>query len=86
LIFTALGIKRNLMAYLGLILLFALQILLIFVALAYGITVFIVLPFVYIMSLVGFIATYAAYPVIDKYMIEPYKAVEENETSEEETE
>ena len=72
LIFTALGIKRNLMAFLGLILLFALQIGLIILALMYGLSVFIVLPFVYIMSLVGFIATYAAYPIIDKYMIAPY--------------
>jgi uncharacterized membrane protein YesL len=72
LIFTALGIKRNLMAFLGLIVLFALQIGLIFLALVYGLTVFIVLPFVYIFALIGFIATYAAYPIIDKYMIAPY--------------
>ncbi len=72
LIFTALGIKRNLMAFLGLIVLFALQIGLIFLALVYGLTVFIVLPFVYILALIGFIATYAAYPVIDRYMIAPY--------------
>ncbi len=72
LIFTALGIKRNLMAFLGFIVLLALHIGLIFLALAYGLTVFIVLPFVYILALVGFIATYAAYPIIDKYMIAPY--------------
>ena len=87
LIFTALGIKRNLMAFLGLILLFALQIGLIFLALVYGLTVFIVLPFVYIFALVGFIATYAAYPIIDRYMIAPYaneniEAVDEENVTE----
>ena len=85
LIFTALGIKRNVMAFLGLILLFALQIGLIILALIYGLSVFMVLPFVYIMSIVGFIATYAAYPIIDKYMIAPYasESTELNEESEE---
>ena len=84
LIFTALGIKRNLMAFLGLIVLFALQIALIFLALVYGLTVFIVLPFVYILALIGFITTYAAYPVIDRYMIAPY-ANENTESINEET-
>jgi len=84
LIFTALGIKRNLMAFLGFIVLLALHIGLIFLALAYGLTVFIVLPFVYILALVGFIATYAAYPIIDKYMIAPY--VNENVDEENVTE
>lgn len=85
LIFTALGIKRNVMAFLGLILLFALQIGLIILALLYGLSVFMVLPFVYIMSVVGFIATYAAYPVIDKYMIAPYVS-ENTEPTEESSE
>ena len=77
LIFTALGIKRNIMAYLGIILIIVLQVFLIILALSYGISVFLILPFVYIMALVGFITTYAAYPVIDKYMIAPYAVKEE---------
>lgn len=88
LIFTALGIKRNLMALLGFIVLLALHIGLIILALVYGLTVFIVLPFVYILSLVGFIATYAAYPVIDRYMIAPYatKSIENVDVEENITE
>lgn len=72
LIFTVLGIKRNLLALLGLLLVLVLNILLIVAFLSIGISIPLVLPFFYVMALVGFIATYAAYPVIDKYMIAPY--------------
>jgi uncharacterized membrane protein YesL len=74
LIFTVLGIKRNLLAFFGIILLLAIHIVLIFVLLPFGISVPIVLPFVYIMATFLFISTYAAYPIIDKYMIDPYKS------------
>lgn len=71
-IFSILGIKRNIMALLGIILLLILHIMLIVVILPYGFVVAIVIPFVYIMAAIGFIATYASYPVIQKYMIDPY--------------
>lgn len=74
LIFSILGIKRNIMGFLGIVLLVALHILLVILFLPYGISIPLVLPFVYILAAIGFIATYAAYPIIDKYMIEPYKA------------
>ena len=74
LIFTILGIKRNIMAILGIVVLAAIHIALILLLLPLGIAIPLVLPLVYIFSLVGFITTYAAFPVIDKYMIQPYLA------------
>jgi len=83
LIFTVLGIKRNLMAALGIVLLLALHIVLIFLALSYGLALFIPLPLVYILAMIGFMATYASYPIIDRYMIAPYAKQETlNETEE----
>lgn len=82
LIFTALGIKRNLMALLGIILLLVITIGLIVLFLPMGISIPIVLPFVYLMGVIGFIQTYAAYPVIDKYMIEPYAYKNSKDTEE----
>jgi uncharacterized membrane protein YesL len=73
LIFTVLGIKRNIMALLGIALLIALHIFLILMLLPTGISIPIVLPFIYIMAILVFMSTYAAYPIIDRYMIEPYK-------------
>ena len=72
LIFTALGIGRNLLALLGIILLVVIHILLIFLFLPIGISIPIILPFFYLLAATSFMATYAAYPVIDKYMIAPY--------------
>ena len=31
-----------------------------------------ILPFLYFLSFTAFMATYAAYPIIDRYMIAPY--------------
>lgn len=73
LIFTALGIKRNVLAILGLVLFLAIHIVLIKVFLSMGITIPIILPFFYAMAIMKFITTYAAFPVIEKYMITPYK-------------
>lgn len=87
LIFSILGIKRNVMALLGFVLFLALHILLIIFLLPIGISIPLVLPFVYILGVFGFISTYAAYPVIDRYMIQPYEntesSLEESEESEE---
>ncbi len=76
-ILTILGILRNLMAVLGIALLtaiHALSMLLVFV----GFSLPILLPFIYFMPTTAFMAAFAAYPVIDKYMIAPY-AQEEDE-------
>lgn len=81
LIFAVLGIKRNVMALLGIIILLVIHIVLIILLLPIGISIPLVLPFVYILAILGFIVSYAAYPVIDRYMIAPYKT---DETSDEE--
>ena len=82
LIFTVLGIKRNILALLGIVLLLIIHIALIFLLIPYGISVQIIIPFFYIMAVFGFMAVYASYPIIDKHMIEPYRAV--SQTSENE--
>lgn len=73
LIFSVLGLKRNIMAFIGIILILALHIALIFVFIPIGISIPLILPFVYILSTIGFMTTYAAYPIIEKYMITPYQ-------------
>ncbi|MBO5415726.1 MAG: DUF624 domain-containing protein [Clostridia bacterium] len=88
LIFTVLGIKRNIIALLGLVAVIVLNILIIVMFLSIGVSIPLVLPFFYVMALMGFISTYAAYPVIDKYMIAPYanensiEAVDDTDTVE----
>ncbi len=72
LIFTVLGIKRNLLAILGIVLLIVLNGALILMTLPSGFSLPVVLPFVYLFATLLFITTYAAYPIIDKYMIAPY--------------
>lgn len=71
LIFTVLGIKRNVLALLGLVLVSAFAIALIILFLPMGLGVTIVLPLIYYLGVCAFIYTYAAYPVIKKYMIDP---------------
>jgi uncharacterized membrane protein YesL len=70
LIFTMLGIKRNLMALLGIVLLTG-----IFGALIifFGqmIPAFYIIPFLCLLGFCGFMYTYAAYPIIQRYMIDP---------------
>ncbi|MBO5939434.1 MAG: DUF624 domain-containing protein [Clostridia bacterium] len=73
LIFSILGIKRNIMALIGFVVFLAFHIVLIILLLPIGISIPLVLPFVYILALFGFISTYAAYPIIDRYMIQPYE-------------
>ncbi len=86
LIFTVLGIKRNIMAILGIVLLVVLHVALIILSLAYGLSVFLVLPLVYVVAMFAFMATYAAYPIIDRYMIAPYVKKEAPAPIEEPTE
>lgn len=71
LIFTVLGIKRNIMALLGLLLVSAIAFIPIMLLVPLGLGVALVLPLIYYLGVCAFIYTYAAYPVIKKYMIDP---------------
>lgn len=73
LIFAILGIKRNIMAALGVVALIALNVFLIALLLPYGVALPIILPFLYLLSVTAFMSAYAAFPVIKKYMIDPYE-------------
>ena len=72
LIFTALGFKRNILASLWIVLIAAINIALALVALPANIIVPLILPLVYFAAFALFTSTYAAYPIIKKYMIDPY--------------
>lgn len=72
LIFTVLGIKRNLMAALGVVILIAIHLALIIVT-PISVIIPVILPIVYIFAAIGFMIAYAIYPVIDRYMIAPYQ-------------
>ena len=73
LLFTMLGLKRNLLALVGIALVVILNIVSILWGLSIGLSVTIILPFFYLLVLVGFISMYAAYPCIKRYMIDPYE-------------
>ena len=72
LIFTALGFKRNILAALWIVIIAVINIALVFLLLPANIIVPIVLPLVYFAAFALFTTTYAAYPIIKKYMIDPY--------------
>ena len=82
LIFSILGIFRNLVGMVGIILFLAIHVLLILWLLPMGISIPLVLPFIYVPAIIGFITVFAAYPVIDKYLIAPYKNEENNDSDE----
>lgn len=71
LIFTALGIKRNLMAALGILICIALWAALSIIGIQYNFGVLMFIPAFIMFSLIGFISVYCAYPVIKKHMIDP---------------
>ena len=77
-IFSILGVKRNILAFLGIIILVVFHVFLIIMLLPMGISIPIILPFFYLLAAIGFMASYAAYPIIDRYMIAPY-ATKNNE-------
>ena len=84
LIFIVLGIKRNIMALLGLAILTALAVVPILLLMPLGLGVALVLPLIYYLGVGAFIYTYAAYPIIKKHMIDPVIVapatdIEENE-------
>ena len=80
LIFTTLGVKRNLMAALGLVLLAAANIGLVLLLTPFNAVSGLpfVLPMLYLLAVASFITTYAAYPIIDRYMIAPFRKPEED--------
>lgn len=71
LIFTALGIKRNVVATLGLIVIVAVNVVLTMLLFPLKIVLPLILPLFYYIGTSFFIKAYAAYPVIEKYMIDP---------------
>ena len=71
LIFTVLGIKRNIMALLGIAALVGITVALIVVFLPMQIAVVLIIPFLCLLAFCGFMYTYAAYPILQKYMIDP---------------
>lgn len=73
LILSLLGFKRNLLAVLGIALILVLNVVAILAGLSVGFSVPIILPFFYLAALLGFISMYAAYPIIKRYMIDPYE-------------
>ncbi len=73
LIFTTLGIKRNLMAVLGILLLTSIEIVFFAVFMPMNFPIALILPFLYYFSFTSFTAAFAAYPIIDRYMIAPYR-------------
>jgi len=70
LIFAIAGFKRNIVALIGIIIFVMLTLFLCIVILPIGI----VIPFILLFSLIGFISTYASYPKIKQIMIDPYYA------------
>lgn len=72
LIFTALGFKRNFLALIWIIAILAINVALIMVLLPFNIIVPLILPLFYFAAFALFTSTYAAYPIIKKYMIDPY--------------
>ena len=70
LIFTVMGFKRNILALLGMGLLTGIFVVLI-LFLGRTIQALYIVPFLCLMGFCGFMYTFAAYPVIEKYMIAP---------------
>ena len=81
LIFTVLGLKRNITGALGSILLLVFNVMLGILCLSFNFIIPLMLPLVYYMGTSLYISTYSVYPVIDKYMIEPYKQAHPEEFS-----
>lgn len=85
LIFSILGIKRNFMGILGIVLITSINVVLfaLFAMTPLGIAIPLILPFLYYLAVTSFTSAYSAYPIIDRYMIEPYKHLNEDEEEEE---
>jgi uncharacterized membrane protein YesL len=72
LIFTVLGFKRNILAALWIAIIGIINFILVFALLPANIIVPLILPLVYFAAFALFTSTYAAYPIIKKYMIDTY--------------
>ena len=68
LIFTFLGLKRNIVGLLGMVIVVALNAFLFFAFMPLGV----IMPFVLTFAVCGYIGIYAAYPKIKEVMIDPY--------------
>lgn len=86
LIFTVLGIKRNILALIGLAIVTAIAVVPMLLLVQVGLGIAIVLPLLYYLGVCAFIYTYAAYPIIKKYMIDPVESNASNNTSSDESE
>ena len=82
LIFSALGIKRNLMGALGIIGWTAANVILFLLLITINIAIPLILPVIYYLSVTSFTSAFAAYPVIEKYMIPPYQTESDPESEE----
>jgi len=69
LIFSVLGIGRNMISVLGITALIAINIILILLLWPLGIVVPIIFPLIYLIPSINLLISYGAYPVIEKYMI-----------------
>ncbi len=78
LIFVVLGIKRNLLAILWLMVMLGVNVLIFVLNMPLGIA----LPILYFFSFSTFTTSYAAYPVIKRYMIDPYETTSHDEQTE----
>ncbi len=83
LIFVPLGIKRNLMAALGMLVLTCIVgFIMVVIVSFFGVAMLpvpLMITLFFYFSAMGFISSYAAYPIIDRYMIAPFVKSEENE-------
>ena len=72
LIFSLLGLKRNLVAFLAIILLILFEFILMFGTGGILVPFAVAAPLAIMLSAMSFIKVYAAYPKIKQYMIDPY--------------
>lgn len=89
LIFTTLGVRRNLMALLGIVLLTAIAIAFIALFAAFSANLLgipLIFPIMYYQAFTAFMCAYAAYPIIDRYMIAPFQNTEDEQDENEDEE
>ena len=80
LIFTILGIKRNIMAALGMVLMTVIFVGLIILTMPLNLYVTLILPFLCYLAFGAFMYTYAAWPVVQKYMIDPVSKKQDDDS------
>ena len=89
LIFTTLGIKRNLMALLGIVALTTIAVALVALTISlFGMNLLpipVMLTLMIFLAATAFMTSYAAYPIIDRYMIAPFVTDEDTDEDAEET-